>query len=94
MLVIAGKDREKKGKIIQTFPREAKVVVDGVNKVTKHMKPQRRDQKGQKIEFFGPVAVSNLMLICPRCEKPTRIGYKLVDNKKQRICKRCKEDVK
>lgn len=93
VIVRAGKDRDKTGKIIQTFPREEKVVVDGVNKVTKHIKAQSKEKKGQRIEFFGPVSVSNVMLVCPNCGKPTRVGYEGEGKDKKRICKKCKKAV-
>ena len=95
VLVIAGKDRGKKGKITQALLPNDKVVVDGVNKTFRHVKPRREGEKGQKIEFFAPVSVSNVKLLCPKCNKPVRIGYKLSkDNKtKQRICRKCEEAI-
>jgi len=94
VLVISGKDRGKKGKITQTLLSSNKVVVEGINKAYRHVKPRKEGEKGQKIEFFAPVAISNLMLMCPKCNKPARIGYKLSENKtKQRICRKCQESV-
>lgn len=93
--VTAGKDRGKTGKVIQAFPETEKVVVEGVNMMSKHMKTRRTGEKGQKLEFSGPVNASNVMLICPKCAKPTRVGMTaLVDGsktKKVRTCKKCKE---
>ena len=75
VIVVAGKDRGKKGKVTQVFPGDDLVVVDGVNKMTKHLKPGRRGEKGQRIEFSGPVHVSNVMLADPKTGKPTRVRY-------------------
>lgn len=93
--VLKGKDRNKTGKVIQAFPETGKVVVEGVNLMSKHMKTRRTGEKGQKLEFSGPVNAANVMLICPKCAKPTRVGLKaLVDGsktKKVRTCKKCNE---
>ena len=87
VLVMVGKDRGKKGKITQILPSENKVVVEGVNKMVRHVKPRREGEKGQRIEFFAPMSVSNVMLLCLKCNKPTRAGFKVVEGKeKQRIC--------
>lgn len=88
--VIAGKDNGKEGKIIQILPKENKVVVDGVNKSIKNLKPRTKDEKGKQIEYFVPIDVSNVELICPLCKKPTKIGYKIEGKNKNRMCKKCK----
>lgn len=94
VLVISGKDRGKKGKIIQALLSDDKVVVEGINKMYRHVKPKREGEKGQKIEFNAPVTVSNIMLVCPKCNKPARVGYKLGKNKiRQRVCRKCQESV-
>jgi len=87
--IISGKDRGKDGKVLQSFPKLNQVVVEKVNKLVKHLRPQKKSEKGQKIEFFAPLAVSKVMLICPSCQKPTRVKYKLSGSVKQRLCKRC-----
>jgi len=95
--VIAGKDRGKKGKVLQVFAVNKKATVEGLNLTIKNMRPKKQGEKGQKIEFPAPLDISNLMLICPRCNRATRINYKLLDkgeskkNKKVRICNKCKE---
>jgi large subunit ribosomal protein L24 len=94
--VMAGKERGKSGKIVQVFVKEGRVVVEGLNKATKHAKTrkQKGSDKGQKIEFFAPMPLSSVMLICPKCSKPTRAGYKVLeDGKKVRICKKCKSTI-
>ena len=89
VLIISGKDRGKKGKILDVFPKEARVVVEGVNIRKKHVKPKRSGEKGQVVEMPVPLAVANVKLICPKCVQPTRVGYKIVEDKKYRICKKC-----
>ena len=93
--VISGKDKGKKGKISQVFSVNNKVVIENVNKMIRHIKPKREGEKGQRIEFFAPVNASNVMVICPKCNKPTRVGFKHTqgDEKKQRICNKCKEAI-
>jgi len=89
VLIISGKDRGKKGKVLAVFPKEAAVVVEGSNIRKKHVKPKRSGEKGQVVETPAPIAVSNVKLICPKCGKLTRVGYKIVEDKKYRICKKC-----
>ena len=93
--VMAGKDKGKTGKVIQAFPKSGKVVVEGANVMTKHMKVRKEGEKGQKLQFASPIAASNVMLICPKCATPTRVGTKLLKGeggkKKARMCKKCKE---
>jgi large subunit ribosomal protein L24 len=92
--VMAGKDRGKTGKVEQVLPEEGKAVVAGVNRMFKHAKTRKQGEKGQKIEFHGPVALSSLMLICPKCSKPTRVGWKALEGgKKVRVCKKCRSTI-
>lgn len=93
VIVIAGKDKGKKGKVLRAFPTAAKVVVEKVNVVTKHVKKQG-DKPGERIKFEKPVDVSNVALVCPNCGKPTRVGYtQLKTGKKSRVCKKCNEGI-
>ena len=92
--VIAGKDKGKKGKILQVYAARNKVAVEGINLAIKHVKPRKQNEKGQKIEFPAPLNISNLMLLCPKCNKATRVAYKILADKKNnkvRICAKCKE---
>lgn len=93
--IISGKDSGKKGKVTQVFKDDNKIVVENINKMIRHIKPRREGEKGQRIEFFAPINASNAMIICGKCNKPTRIGYKLNEgkDKKQRICRKCKEAI-
>lgn len=100
--IIKGKDRVKKdkksnqGKVIQTLPSDDKIVVEGLNLRFKHLKPKREGEKGERIQMPAPIKIENVMLVCPKCHKATRVGYKVLNtdvkgNKKVRICKKCKE---
>jgi large subunit ribosomal protein L24 len=92
VLVIAGKDRGKKGKVHFAYPKEDKVLVDGVNFIKKHTKPRGEARQAGIIEREAPLAVSNVMLLCPKCSKPARIGIKSQDDgRRVRICKVCQE---
>ncbi len=93
--VIAGKDKGKKGKVLQAFPRLNRVSVEGVNILSKHLRSQRTGQEGQRIEFPSPIHVSNVMLLCPHTNKPTRVGYEVGadSSKKTRMSKRAKQAI-
>jgi len=93
VLIVSGKYRTKKGKVLRALPKERKVVVEGVNLIKKHQRAKRTGEKGQIIEMPFPIDVSNVKLICPKCGKSTRIGCKIIDNKKYRICKKCGKEV-
>ena len=93
VIMLSGKDKGKSGKVLQVFPKEAKVVVEGLNLAIKHQRPRRQGEKGQRIQFPTAVPVSKVALICPHCGKGTRVGYKIEDKKKVRICSKCKEIV-
>ena len=98
--ILIGKDRGKTGKVLQVLHKSGKdvrVVVEGLNLRYKHLRPRRQGEKGQRIMFPAPMNISNIILICPKCGKPTRVGYKVRDKKvetsrekKQRVCKKCK----
>ena len=91
--LIAGKDRGKTGKVLHVFPETKKIVVEGLNLVKKHVRPKKEGEKGQRIEIPAKLAISNAMLVCPKCGKPTRIGYSKNENEKLRICKKCKAEI-
>ncbi len=90
--VLTGKNKGKKGKVIQVLPTMDKAVVEGVNIMYKHLKPKSKGEKGQRIQFNGPLTLSNLALICPKCNKVVKTGIKVSENKnKVRFCKKCQE---
>ncbi len=91
VLVIAGKDKGRRGKVLRVFPRRNRVMVDKVNVVKRHQRPTQTSQGGI-IEKESPIHISNVMLICPKCGEPTRVGYRfLQDGRKVRSCKKCGE---
>jgi len=102
VIVISGKDKGKKGKINAAFPKLNRVTVEGVNVVTKHQKARNQMQPGGIIHKEMPVDASNVMLVCPKCGKPTRVSHKIEkaadDNGKMhrkmvRVCKKCGAEI-
>ena len=92
VLVIAGKDRGKKGKVRKSLPRDDKVIVEGVNMIKRHSKARGAARQAGIIELEAPLNVSNVMLVCNKCNKPTRVGFSfLSDGRKARICRSCHE---
>jgi large subunit ribosomal protein L24 len=93
--VIAGKDRGKTGKVLQAFPDAERIVVEGVNLAHRHIRSTRAGQPGQRVEFNAPMNASNVMLVCPKCAKPARVGAKLLvdgdKKRKARVCRKCNE---
>ena len=88
VVIIAGKDKGKKGKILSAMPKTGRVVVEGANMITKHQKPVGQ-KSGGRITMAGPINSSNVMLICSKCGKATRVAHQIKDDKKVRICKKC-----
>lgn len=93
VLIISGKDRGKKGKVLTSFPKAGRIIVEGVNLRKKHRRPRKSGEKGQIIHFPGAIDISNVKIICPKCGRATRLGYKIAENKKHRICKKCKQEI-
>lgn len=94
VLVRAGKDRGKRGRIKRVLPKKEQVIVEGVNLVKKHRRPRGQMDQGGIIELEAPMHISKVMLICPRCKEPTRVGYELLpEGGKARICKACGQAV-
>lgn len=96
--ILAGKDKGKTGKVLQVFPTRERASVEGLNLLIKHMRPRRQGEKGQRIEFPAPMDISNMALICPKCGKAVRVGYKVTKDdkgktKKYRECKKCKQTI-
>ena len=92
VLIISGKDKGKKGKILQVFLKENRILVAQVNLRKKHQKPKKSGEKGQIIQMPGPISVSNVKLICSKCGKAVKVGYKIEGEKKYRFCKKCGEE--
>ena len=94
VIVIAGKDKGKTGKVMRALHSAGKIVVEKVNVVTKHIKKRADGTPGQIIKFEKPIDVSNVKVICPSCKKPARVGFKKLENgKKARFCKKCNEGI-
>ena len=90
--VITGKEKGKKGRVLFVDKGKNRVLVEKVNIIKKHMKPSKKYAQGGIIEKEAPIAISNVLLSCPKCSKPTRIGVSLLESgKKHRTCKKCKE---
>lgn len=92
VLIISGKDRGRKGKVLRTFPKRERILVEGINLRKKHLRPRRAGEKGQIVEIAAPIHVSNIKIICSKCGKATRVGYKIEEKKKYRICKKCGQE--
>ena len=96
VVVISGKEKGKEGKIQKAFPAEGKIIVEGVAMVKKHQKPRGQAMPGGIIEKEAAIDASNVMVICPKCGKPTRIGHVFIEGdgkasrRKRRVCKQCK----
>ncbi len=93
VLIIAGKDKGRKGKIIKALPKKGKIVVEGINLVKKSIRPRRTGEKGQIVSVPAALDASNAKIICPKCGKAVRIGYKKEGDKKYRICKKCMSEI-
>jgi large subunit ribosomal protein L24 len=91
VMVICGKDKGKKGKVRFAYPRDERVIVDSVNMVKKHSKARGAARQAGIIEREAPMHVSNVMLICNKCDRPSRVGFRVVDGKKVRLCSSCNE---
>jgi len=91
VLVISGKDKNRTGLVEKVLPKEKRLIVEGVNIVKKHVKRSKKYLQGGIIQLNQPIDISNVMLLCPHCHKPTRVGFRLLDQKKVRICKKCQE---
>jgi len=96
--ILAGKDKGKTGKVLQVSPTQGRVSVEGLNLLIKHLRPNRQNEKGQRIEFPAFINLSNVALLCPKCGKATKVGYKTIKTeggkaKKFRVCKKCQETI-
>ena len=89
MQIVSGKDRGKRGKVLHVFPGTMKITVEKINIAKRHIRSKKEGEKGQRVEVPVPIDASNTMLVCPKCEKLTRVGYKIEEKNKFRICKKC-----
>ena len=92
--VISGRERGKRGKVLRVIPEKNRVLVEKLNMMKKHQRPTQKLRQGGIIEREGPLALSNVLLICTRCDQPRRTGIRILgDGRKARVCKRCGESV-
>ena len=89
VIIISGKDKGKTGKVLEVSPEEGKIIIEGRNIKTKHVKPRSAAEQGGIVQAEGALYASKVMVVCPKCGKPTRVAHKLVDTKKVRVCKKC-----
>lgn len=87
--MVKGKDKGKTGKVLKALPKENRVIVEGLNLIKKHQRPRRQGEKGQIITIPRAVSVANVKLTCPKCDQRTRVGYKIIESRKYRLCKKC-----
>lgn len=91
--VIAGKDKGKEGKVLRAYPEKQRVVVENVHMIKKATRPSQRNPQGGIVEMEGTIHVSNVMLVCPNCGQPTRVGRRREEGVRIRVCKKCGKDV-
>lgn len=94
VILLAGKDRGKKGKVTHVLPRAERVVIEGLNLFTKNVKPRQQRQKGERVKYAAPVHVAKVQLICPNCAKPARVGMRTEGGKKHRVCHQCRSVIR
>ena len=93
VVVLSGKDKGKQGKVLVADPKAMKVIVEGVNVATKHQKPRKQGEEGGIIKVATPLYAAKVQLVCPKCGKGTRVGHKIADGKKVRVCKKCGAEI-
>jgi large subunit ribosomal protein L24 len=94
VVVLVGKDRGKQGKVLAVSPKESKVIVEGCNMVSKHVKPRRMGEQGGIVKAESAIYSCKVQVVCPRCGKATRVAHKILeDGSKERICKKCGESL-
>ncbi len=94
VVIISGKERGKKGKVLAVSPKEGKVIVEGRNMVSKHVKPRKMGEQGGIVKAEGAMYACKVQIVCPRCGKPTRVAHKIYeDGTKERICAKCGESL-
>ena len=89
VVVISGKDKGKEGKVLSAAPKTGKVIVEGVNVASKHVKPKKQGEQGGIIKMETPIYACKVQVVCPKCGKPTRVAHKVENGKSVRVCKKC-----
>ena len=93
ILVISGKDKGRVAKILKSIPKEKRVLIEGINLKSKHVRPKKQGETGQVVKLPAPMDISNVKFLCPKCSKAVRVGYKIVGCKKIRMCKKCQSEI-
>ena len=89
VIVLSGKDKGKQGKVLGTVPKSTKIVAEGINMVTCHIKPRKQGEEGGIVKREAAIYASKVQVVCPKCDKGTRVAYEIKDGKKVRVCKHC-----
>ena len=89
IVVLSGKDKGKQGKVLGTVPKSTKIVAEGINMVTCHVKPRRQGEEGGIVKREAAIYASKVQVVCPKCSKATRVAYEIKDGKKVRTCRKC-----
>ncbi|MFH1694451.1 MAG: 50S ribosomal protein L24 [Patescibacteria group bacterium] len=93
VLLLKGKDRGKSGKVLKVIPEKSRLVVDGLNLLKKTVRAKRGGEKGQLVDMPSPMRIENVQLICPSCNKATRISFRIKGDKKEKYCKKCEAKI-
>ena len=93
VVVLSGKDKGKQGKVLAVMPADRKVIVEGINMVSRHTKPRKQGEQGGILQKEAAMYACKVQKVCPKCNKPTRIGHKVEGDKKVRICKKCGAEI-
>ena len=89
VVVLSGRDKGTQGKVLTVMPKDGKLIVEGVSVASRHMKPRKQGDQGGIIKMETPIYACKVMVVCPKCGKPTRVAHKIEDGKKSRVCKKC-----
>ncbi|MDP1743298.1 MAG: 50S ribosomal protein L24 [Candidatus Amesbacteria bacterium] len=92
IIVNVGKDHGRQGVVAKILPQDNTVIIEGLNQYKKHVKPSQ-GRKGEIVTISRPLDVSKVALVCPKCKQPTRVGYRFVEGKKLRVCRKCNTDI-
>jgi large subunit ribosomal protein L24 len=91
--IMIGKDRGKTGKVLESFPEDGRVIVEGLNMIKKRSRPRRQGEVGQMVNLPRPLPASRVRLVCPNCKNAVRVGYRMDGPKKVRYCKKCEANI-
>ena len=92
-VVLSGKEKGKRGKVLSVNPKKGMVVIEGVNMIKCHTKPRRQGETGGIVKREAAIYASKVQVVCPKCSKATRVAYKIEDGKKSRVCKHCGAEI-